>query len=255
MSELKNCPFCNSKAYFTEAYEGVTVGCENEDCWCYDGAGWSFDKRREAIALWNKRSTHYIVVFDPVKTDDFEMSVKVEDTPKEKTFQEWLKEFKDVFTQSNLLIRETPIKWDKREKMAQNKDGEWIKWILNEDNPYKDLLAPNEMTTAYVAVDHFIVEGEGWYELDENGWAVFKFRYAAGDGYNEMFANWHISEMKAVQEHNKKVDAKAEKVRQEIRRLHHHLTLIEGKRIHCGVSRLVDIHMDFDKKGQDEELD
>ena len=54
--EIKNCPFCGSKAKiirFNEQEGVVTIGCTNEECDITMGKG--FFSEEDAIAHWNRR--------------------------------------------------------------------------------------------------------------------------------------------------------------------------------------------------------
>lgn len=61
MEELKNCPFCGSKAYLgrtpTFRRDKFIVGCTNHENCGVAPCTWPCDTEEEAINNWNHRST------------------------------------------------------------------------------------------------------------------------------------------------------------------------------------------------------
>lgn len=54
MAEIKNCPFCGSKAEIHSKEYMVKIRCSNDDCLCC--RIWWFDEIEEAVEDWNRRA-------------------------------------------------------------------------------------------------------------------------------------------------------------------------------------------------------
>lgn len=59
-NNIKNCPFCGSKAELMirtgqSDKEYYDVKCTKKGCYLEEGADWYFDTKQEVVDLWNKR--------------------------------------------------------------------------------------------------------------------------------------------------------------------------------------------------------